>query len=184
MVKTVKVLNDPQLGDILFRKNTRAKKYIIRTRRGEVNVTIPPSGTYSEAKKFLIKHRETLIENIKNQKKANPASSINESELRQAAHSFLPQKLNELALNHGFQYNSLRIRKSRTRWGSCSSKKNINLSLYLMLLPVELIEYVILHELCHTVHMNHSQAFWILLDEHTQGNAKELRKALRTYSIP
>ena len=107
-----------------------------------------------------------------------------ESELRIRAKLYLPTEIQRLAQQHGFQYKQIKIRKSKTRWGSCSSKGIINLSFYLMLLPSHLIEYVLLHELCHTRVMNHSAAFWALLDSHTQGRAKVLRKELRTYHIP
>jgi len=104
--------------------------------------------------------------------------------LRTHAKQYLPAEVQRLAQQHGFHYQQIKIKKSKTRWGSCSSKGIINLSLYLMLLPAHLIEYVLLHELCHTVEMNHSPAFWSLLDRHTQGRAKILRKELRGYHIP
>jgi predicted metal-dependent hydrolase len=105
-------------------------------------------------------------------------------DLRNRAINYLPDEINRLAKQHGLNYQAVKIRKSKTRWGSCSSKATINLSFYLMLLPSHLIEYVLLHELCHTIEMNHSVAFWALLDRHTNGNSKELRKELRKYHIP
>ena len=106
-----------------------------------------------------------------------------ENELRTRAKEYLPVEIQRLAQQHDFHYKQIKIRKSKTRWGSCSSKGTINLSFYLMLLPSHLIEYVLLHELCHTVEMNHSAAFWSLLDRYTQGRAKTLRKELRQYHI-
>jgi predicted metal-dependent hydrolase len=88
-----------------------------------------------------------------------------------------------LAGLHGFTYASIRISKSKTRWGSCSSKKNIGLSLFLMQLPLHLIDYVLLHELCHTVEMNHSRQFWELLDGVCNRKAKALRKELKSFRI-
>jgi predicted metal-dependent hydrolase len=181
-----KTINDPQLGEILFRKNQRARKYIIRIKANAVSVTIPQGGTYAEASAFFKKNRTLVIqktEEIKAKKETSPKKETplhNESELRRQAKAVLPQELEQLAKKYGFQYQSVKIRKSKTRWGSCSSKKTISLSLYLMLLPPHLIEYVLLHELCHTIHMNHSPAFWALLDKSTGNKAKELRKELRT----
>ena len=91
----------------------------------------------------------------------------------------LPSRLGMLASLHGFKYTGVTVRKTRTRWGSCSSKKQINLSISLMFLPEYLIDYVLLHELCHTVEMNHSQRFWALMDKVTNGSAQLFRKELR-----
>ena len=91
----------------------------------------------------------------------------------------MPERLEKLAFRHGFQYAGVTVRETITRWGSCSSKKRINLSSSLMLLPDHLIDYVLLHELCHTVEMNHSKRFWSLMNKVTNGNAQNLRKELR-----
>ncbi|GHT12747.1 hypothetical protein FACS189415_3020 [Bacteroidia bacterium] len=186
MTETTKIIQDPLLGEVLFRKNIRAKKYIIRIKQDVVNVTIPYRGSVREAESFFRKNRELIIRR-KAELKARTTQPIfteNEALLRKQAQFFLPVKLAELAHLHGFIYESVQIRKSKTRWGSCSSKSAINLSFYLMLLPQHLIEYVLLHELCHTVQLNHSPAFWALLDKCTQGKAKALRKEIRKYKIP
>ena len=81
------------------------------------------------------------------------------------AKQYLPDKVKSLADKFGFKYNELALKNIKSRWGSCSRKNNINLSIHLMRLPDHLIDYVILHELVHTVHHNHSARFWNLLDE-------------------
>jgi predicted metal-dependent hydrolase len=73
----------------------------------------------------------------------------------------------------------VKIQSSRTRWGSCSASNSINLSLFLMALSSRLIDYVIKHELCHTVHHDHSDKFWRLMDDVTDGKAKALRRELK-----
>jgi predicted metal-dependent hydrolase len=103
--------------------------------------------------------------------------------LRYEAKSYLPQRTQELANQKGVLINQIRVKKVKTRWGSCSSKSNINLSLYLMLLPEELIDYVILHELAHIKHQNHSAAFWNHLEDLLPG-AKILDKQLNAHRIP
>jgi predicted metal-dependent hydrolase len=104
-----------------------------------------------------------------------------EKAIRLEAKRVLPKRLEMLAVKYGFKYNKVHIRSSKTRWGSCSSHGNINLSYFLLLLPGELIDYVLLHELCHTREMNHGEAFWELMDSVTGGKAKELRGSLRSY---
>ena len=102
--------------------------------------------------------------------------------MRKVAGKVLPQRLELLAQKHGFSYSRCTLRDAHTRWGSCSSNGNINLSIYLMLLTDELIDYVILHELCHTVEMNHSERFWALLDKAVAPQkAKSLRAKIRMY---
>jgi predicted metal-dependent hydrolase len=86
--------------------------------------------------------------------------------LRKQAKVHLPRRLAMLADHAGLKYQKLSIRTQRTRWGSCSSAGNINLNDRLLLLPAELTDYVMLHELCHTQHLNHSPLFWQLVEAH------------------
>ena len=99
--------------------------------------------------------------------------------LRAEAKSYLIPRVRELSEEHGFRINRVMVKNHKSRWGSCSSRNNINLNLHLMRLPVHLADYVILHELVHTVHRNHSPAFWNMLAEHVsdpRGLAREMRK--------
>ncbi len=101
---------------------------------------------------------------------------------RVEAHEALPARVKALAVQFGLSYKKLTIRNSRTCWGSCTADNSINLSLHLMHLPDHLIDYIILHELCHTVHKNHGPRFWALLDELTQKKAREYAHQLRAHS--
>ncbi len=101
--------------------------------------------------------------------------------LRRNAKIILPPMLYALARKHRITYQQLKINTSKTRWGSCSRIKNINLSAYLILLPKHLIEYVLLHELAHTKEMNHGPNFWAYLDQLTQGKAQVLNQELKAY---
>jgi len=100
--------------------------------------------------------------------------------LRIEAKSYLPQRTDFLAQKYGFKFESLSVRNASSRWGSCSGKNTISLNIQLMRLPDYLIDYVILHELCHTVEKNHGSGFWALLDKVT-GKAKLLDKELKQY---
>ena len=105
-----------------------------------------------------------------------------EQALKIEAKQYLPDKVKVLADKHRFKYNKLSLKNIKSRWGSCSRKNNINLSIHLMRLPDHLIDHVILHELVHTVHHNHSAGFWDLLDD-VSGGAKRLDKELRKYRL-
>lgn len=83
--------------------------------------------------------------------------------LRNKAKQVLPIYLQELSQELNLPYQNLVIRNQQSRWGSCSSKKNINLNFKLIFLPPDIMRHVLVHELCHTVHMNHSQRFWRLV---------------------
>ena len=102
------------------------------------------------------------------------------SAMRNNAQVILTQRLRDIAETHGIEFNRLTIKDVSTRWGSCSSLRNVNLSLWLLLLPSHLIDYVICHELCHLKELNHSPAFWRELDKLCggTGNAKRLDKEL------
>ncbi|MDR2854335.1 MAG: M48 family metallopeptidase [Prevotellaceae bacterium] len=108
--------------------------------------------------------------------------------LRREAQRILPPRVQYLADLHHFTYAKVSIRSSTSRWGSCAGKKdlkkNINLSFYLLLVPPHLIDYVLLHELCHTREMNHSPLFWAQMDSVTNGKSKALRQELKQYSMP
>jgi predicted metal-dependent hydrolase len=107
--------------------------------------------------------------------------AINET-LRFEAKIYLPKRLEELARKNNFRYNKVFIKNIKTQWGSCSYKNNINLNLHIMRLPDHLIDYVLNHELCHTVHKNHSPEFWNLLTLISGEDAKLIQRELRNYS--
>lgn len=98
--------------------------------------------------------------------------------LRKQARAYLTRRLEGLATEHQFGYTKVRFSNAGTRWGSCSTGGTISLNIWLMQLPFELIDYVIIHELCHTRQMNHSPQFWGLV-EALLPNYKVLRRNLK-----
>lgn len=99
--------------------------------------------------------------------------------LRKQAEALLPNRLASLAQQHGFRYRSVTIKQLKSRWGSCDQNQNIALNLYLMTLPWELIDYVLLHELTHTRIMQHGPKFWQAmeaLDPRTPAHRRAIRE--------
>lgn len=104
-----------------------------------------------------------------------------EEALRLEAKAFLPGRLAFLAKQHNIRFNNVTVKNLKSRWGSCSGRNNINLNLHLMRLPDELIDYVLLHELCHVHEKNHGPHFWARLDMMCKGKAKVLDKRMKDY---
>ncbi len=114
--------------------------------------------------------------------KTNAKSAVHrllKSWIKDRASHLLPDWIERISRKTGLQYQKITIRDQKTRWGSCSSLKNINLNLKLIFLPPHLVDYVITHELCHTQVLSHSAAFWKLVSEYYP-DYKEARKQIRS----
>lgn len=168
-------------------RSRRARRTSLRiTREGTVRLTIPWWGSKRVALRWAEGRHEWIVaalERLARRREQNPPMNAEEVEaLRRVAKTKLPEMLEEASRRTGLRYRKLTIRKSRSRWGSCTREGNISLSLFLATLPDELIDYVCIHELCHTVHHNHSAEFHALVNLHTGGREKELQKRLKMYA--
>lgn len=103
--------------------------------------------------------------------------------LKKEAKEYLINRTREIAKDKGIIINDIRVKDVKTKWGSCSSKNNINFTIYLMLLPDELIDYIIYHELAHVKEKNHQPGFWNHLESLLPG-AKVLDKKMKNYRMP
>lgn len=123
-----------------------------------------------------INYPETLNEN--DSEVQNAVRKACERALKQQSERLLPQRLEFISEKLDIDYRNLKIKKLKSRWGSCDNHKNITLNIYLTQLPWELIDYVIIHELAHTKHQHHQKAFWDYMEE-LMPDYKQHRKALK-----
>ncbi len=129
-----------------------------------------------EKVEWVLQMREKVAERAMQGLDYSPAQI---EELRREAKRTLPAMVERLARQYGFSYGRVTIRATRSKWGCCTSQNNLSLSLFLMTLPTHLQEFVVLHELCHTLHHNHSAEFHALLNRVTGGREKELNRQLK-----
>ena len=179
-----KTFHHPILGDIILSQRWTTRRISISIRpSGEVRLSYPRLVPTAVALRFL-EGKFEWIESARNRiaeramKGADYTTEQIES-LRRQAKATLPPMVERLAGEHGFKYGRVTIRATRSKWGCCTSQNNLSLSLFLVTLPLHLQEFVVLHELCHTVHHNHSEAFHELLNRVTQGREKELNRQLK-----
>jgi len=182
-----KIIEIDGIGQLLFERSNRAKRINISVKpfRG-VRVAVPYRVSFDEAIQFAQSKKSWILKYLDKMKaveKEHENFSKNSTEIDRAeARKKLIGRLNELSEKHGFSFNKVFMRSQRTRWGSCSSKNNINLNMKLIILPDEMIDYVLLHELVHTRIKNHTKEFWQELDG-LVGDAKAESKRLKEYKI-
>ena len=170
---------------------------VIKTKRKSISLSLKPDGAVlvraplmlpdreiarfvSEHSDWIEKHRAKLSQGAGGTE-ASAAGKLSESDiaaLKKAAALYFAENTRVMAARMGLSYGRISIRLQKTRWGSCSSKKNLNFNCLLMLCPEEVRLYVIVHELCHLRHMDHSKAFWDMVSVWCP-DYKALRKWLR-----
>jgi predicted metal-dependent hydrolase len=115
---------------------------------------------------------------IRRRVKRKPIGGKKYLEQKEDARKLVLERLEYWNKHYNFKYGRVSIRNQRSRWGSCSSKGNLNFNFRIITLPPHLVDYLIVHELCHLGQMNHSQRFWDLVGE-TLPNYLELMLELR-----
>ena len=110
--------------------------------------------------KWLEKHRQQMLEAQQEMGDGAPFAPEELRALAQQAVRVLPDRLRRFAPLVGVDYGRVTVRCQRTKWGSCSARGNLNFNCLLMLCPPEVLDYVVVHELCHRKELNHSPRFW------------------------
>jgi hypothetical protein len=179
MVKLIDTWQVADIGPVAVESSDRARYTRITLKRdGAVKLTVPRLVSLEQARRFLDSRLGWIRRHRRDFRRLQEMPVASGAQARR----LLVDRLRELAARHGFQYNRVSVKNQRTLWGSCSSRNNINLNINLLRLPEELRDYVILHELVHTHHKNHSQAFWRALDQ-LVGSGKRLQRQLRVFRL-
>ena len=135
-------------------------------------------GFVSSHRKWILKHIDLMKEHAKQISEVTPLTYEDVQELAYKAMEIIPERVRHFAPIIGVTYGRITIRNQKSRWGSCSEGKNLNFSWRLILMPIEVMDYVVVHELAHLKQMNHSQAFWEEVEK-ILPNYKEQRKWLK-----
>lgn len=151
---------------------SKRKTVSIQVKPNEVIIRAPTRMKQNEIEKFvetkrnrIKKHLESLSEKQKLLENIEPYSDEEIKSYIKKAKAVIPKKVEFYADKIGVTYNKITIRCQRTRWGSCSSKGNLNFNCLLVLLPDEIIDSVVVHELCHRKQMNHSAKFYAEIEK-------------------
>ena len=182
-----KIVHDNIIGHIQLEKRSDARRMKLCIKSSElVRVSMPWSVSYESAIEFAKKHSQWIIKHkqvalLNQQKRQERIISIPDIDIEDSI-KFLGERLEFLAGNFGYRYNNFTIRNQRTRWGSCSSRNDISLSINIIRLPAPLVDCILLHELVHTRVKNHSKRFWNELASLIP-NVKMLDKELNKYDL-
>lgn len=177
------IVKDKEFGEVIVRKNAWSKsiKFSVST-SGRLSMSVPKYTSNFLAKRFLESNRKAIREKLPIKDPSEQrARDYQKKVLMKKAREYLPYRLEYFARLYGYSYNKCRLSHANTRWGSCSSNRTISLNIGLMKVPEPLRNYVILHELAHLNHMDHSKDFWAEVALHDK-NYKEHERKLKHFS--
>ena len=187
MMNQSKTVEMEGIGTVLFEPSRRAKRLNVSLKPLKwVRVAVPQRTSFKTAREFVISKTSWIQKHLGKMKEledahqtlSKKAAAIDKAEAKKK----IALRLNQLAKRHGFAYNTIVVRSLKSKWGSCSHENNISLNIKLIVLPEEMLDYVILHELVHTQIRNHGNGFWKELDR-LVGKAKVLDLKLKRYDI-
>ncbi|HNY77099.1 MAG: DUF45 domain-containing protein [Sedimentisphaerales bacterium] len=177
MKRVVETWEVADVGPVAVAVSDRARHARITIKRnGAVTLTLPKRMSLEQGRQLLQKGRSWIQKHLRQVQAEQSDPRLDRTQARRQ----LLERLEHLARQHGFAYNKVFIKNQKTLWGSCSSHNNINLNVHLVGLPEELRDYVLVHELVHTRHKNHSRQFWETLNS-IVGDGRKLQRQLRRY---
>ena len=177
------IINDKEFGEVIVRKSPLARgvRFSVST-SGRLAMSVPKYTSDFLAKRFLNSNREIIRNKLPLKDPGEQkARDYQKKVLMKKAREYLPYRLEYYATLYGYSYDKCRLTHANTRWGSCSSNRTISLNIGLMKVPEVLRDYVILHELAHLNHMDHSRAFWSEVGKHDK-NYKLHEKRLKMFN--
>ena len=158
-----------ELPYTLIRSNRRSFSISISP-DGQITVRVPMRATQKEISHLLIEKRIWIVTKyleVQEKQRNRPVSELTDTQrialekrYITAAKEYFPKRVAHFQQFTGGSYNRITIRDQKTRWGSCSARGTLSFNWRLMLAPPAILDYVVVHELCHLTHMNHSAAFW------------------------
>ena len=186
----------PEFGEIEVKISRRAKRISLAVLpSGAIRLIVPYGGDLDNAVAFMESRKEWILtakEKIKCRKKefdnrnvvVTPDTTVEDLiDMYKRAADYLPSRVDQLSKATGLNYQYMKIGRARSRWASCSGDNRLMFSIYIMALPPHLIDFIIIHELCHTQHHNHSAQFHDLVNKMTGGAEKQLEKELKMWRI-
>lgn len=183
MKKTIQINNQPLTYTLT--KSRRAKNIRVSVDpHGQIKLTLPWYVPQIMGKRFLQNNAawiQKTLSDVESRPKPKTYSKQELTEMKIKTRNLVRDRIQHFNAFYQLEYHRLTIRNQKTRWGSCSSNKTLSFNCKLCLLPPALIDYVVVHEICHLKHMDHSVKFWSLVERQIP-NHRSLRRQLRRLS--
>jgi predicted metal-dependent hydrolase len=188
------------MSEVYQTKNSAIPYRVIRSRRrtiglevgldGTVTARIPARVSLSEAKEFVEEKQDWILKNQERMRdRREKTESVCWTDVKSEEAPWITgeggelfrEKISRWAEIMGVEYHNIRIKDVRSRWGSCSSSKNLNFSWKVFVMPERVVDYLVVHELAHLKQMNHSPAFWAIVEEYIP-DYRKLKKELNGFA--
>lgn len=181
------IYRNEEISYCIFKNKLSKRLKISIDNNCKVRVSIPIWMPSALAENFVKKKIEWIADSIKKmaEKRKDEKIALGDKDYfkyKEKARDLVKNKIDYYNQFYGLEIGIVAIRNQKTRWGSCSSRNNLNFNFKVLFLPEEFSNYIIVHEICHLQEMNHSVEFWNLVEQ-TIPNYKNIRRELKRYKI-